>query len=320
MNLTATNDKLPRNRLSPGVRSCRACRGLLQGEELGDYAICAACGSANYVSTSSAEEDNVSYFDVVYSDSLRQPIDKRYRWFVTWERIHTSVHAKEQEVFQSVLDHMSKCIMAARSSAEVGFGSGKELVNWLRAGANIWGVDTSREAVASFQSKYPEFGGRVSCSRTIPSQVDVLYCNALFEHLDDPEAFLNDAFSCLNPEGALLMRLPLITARQDRSKDLWRDINFWKPCHRMLYSYRGLDILLRRQGFQIIETASLAYYGYKVMSTMLRHGFDDVARVRNPYFSIKHLDSDRRYLMILVESLFRKVICSDCAVIIRKLS
>lgn len=297
---------------------CRACRSPLRVVELDSYATCASCGSANYIPTRSAEADNSSYFDDIYSDTMRHPIENRYRHFVTWENIYSTIREKERDKFRAILDRMSKRIIAAGTSVEIGFGSGHELASYLRAGANMYGVDMSHEAVSRFKSSHPEFSTRVSWGSKTLSPVDVLYCNALFEHLDDPAAFLEEAVSCLNPGGTLLMRLPVITANVYTPKQTQSDINFWKPCHRILYTYKGLDTLLKSHGFEIIESAPLAYYGYKVMSAMLRYGFHDVTTVRNPYFPIKGLDSDRRYLMILIESLFRKLICSDFAVVIGK--
>jgi len=54
------------------------------------------------------------------------------------------------------------------------------------------------------------------------------------------------------------------------------------------------------------------------MGSMLRHGHVPIAKVRNPHFQITGLQSGKEYFMILVESLFRKVICSDYAVIAKK--
>jgi SAM-dependent methyltransferase len=298
---------------------CRACGKELHGAEVDTYSICGTCGSANYVSVLSAEADNATYFDEVYSDATRHAIEKRHRQFHRWENLYSAVHAKEREAFHAVLDHMSKSIIAARKSVEVGFGSGHELANYLKAGANMYGIDVSCEAVSRFRASNPQFSDRVALGNKVSSRADVLYCNALFEHLDDPAAFLDNAAACLSRDGLLLLRLPIITASVYSPEELRWDINCWKPCHRVLYTYRGLETLLKTHGFSIVESAPLAYYGYKVMSTMLRHGFADVARVRNPYFAITGLESDGRYLMILVESVFRKLICSDFAVVAKRM-
>lgn len=318
VNVTAADVQQEHKGLHQVALCCRACGAGLHTLIIDHYSVCTDCKSANYVSLKSAEDDNVRYFDRVYADVMRQPIDKRHRMFERYEKVHSWMHARERDVFSAVLGRISNRIMAADSAVEVGFGQGQELANWLRAGADMYGLDVSQEAVAAFQSRYPEFSGRVSQGYTIPAPVDVVYSNALFEHLDEPGLFLQEAFSCLSPKGALIMRLPVITADQYCHGQMQQDINFWKPCHRVLYTYQGLELLLRSHGFQIVDSAPLAYYGYKVMSTMLRYGYADIAMVRNPYYAVQGLESDTRYALILIESLFRKVICSDYAVIAQK--
>ena len=301
-----------------GSMTCRACEGTLHSLELDEYSICRACGSANYVSLGRAEKDNAPYFDAVYSDTTRLPIEKRYKLYERFERIHGAFHAKEEETFRAVVERMSQSIRTARMAVEIGFGSGLELVHHLNAGANIHGKDISREAVTNFKENYPQFSHRVEWGNKLSSQVGLLYANALLEHLDDPAAFLANAGSHVDVGGLLLLRLPVITADAYGKEDRGWDINFWKPCHRALYSYRGLKTLLKAHGFMVAESAPLAYYGYKVMSSMLRHGYVDIARVRNPYLPIAGLESERQYLLILIESLFRKLVCSDYAIVARK--
>ena len=315
----AVTDLVRRSAVPAESRPCRACGHELPGVALDAYAVCGTCGSANYVSRLSAEEDNARYFDEVYSDDTRRPVDTRFLQFARFEKFHSALHANEWRVFHLLLDQMSKRIIAAGKCVEVGFGSGDELARYLTAGANLYGVDASHEAVSKFRMTYPQFSDRVAVGTTVTSAVDVVYCNALFEHLDDPAAFLDATGDCLSPDGHLLLRLPVITREVDTGDELCWDINVWKPCHRVLYTYRGLQTLLAAHGFSIVQSKSLAYYGFKVMSTMLRRGFTDVARVRNPYFAIRGLESDSRYLMILVESLFRTLTCSDTAVVARKI-
>jgi methyltransferase family protein len=148
---------------------------------------------------------------------------------------------------------------------------------------------------------------------------DILYSNALFEHLDEPREFLRSAMSNLKPGGKLLMRLPLITLDNYVTSETGFDINFWKPCHRVLYTLKGLKTLLRAHHFEIVDSAGYVYYGYKVMSAMLQHGYRDIELVRDPCLPIKGLDSDRTYKKMLFHGLLRKTICSDFALIAAKL-
>jgi 2-polyprenyl-3-methyl-5-hydroxy-6-metoxy-1,4-benzoquinol methylase len=300
------------------VHSCKACQCVLEDPELESYCVCASCNSANYISSRKADAENNSYFDSVYSGCTRKVIEERRKHFVGFERIYSLFHKQEPRRFQEILARISQAICSADTSVEVGFGYGHELIQFLKQGANIYGIDLSEEAVSSFRSRYPEHSGRVFGISGMDSKVNAIYSNALFEHLDEPGDFLRRAFGMLKPDGKLLMRLPLITSERYTKSQISFDINFWKPCHRVLYTLKGLKTLLGAHGFRIIESATYAYYGYKVMSTMLKHGYRDVEIVRDPCLPIKHLDSDWTYQKMLVKGLFMRVVCSEFAMIATK--
>jgi SAM-dependent methyltransferase len=227
-------------------------------------------------------------------------------------------HQETAERYQDVLSRFSQSICGAGKAVEVGFGSGHELIQFLRKGANIYGVDLSLEAVSQFRSRHPEYSERVSGVSEWNSTADIVYSNAVFEHLDEPGEFLKRAFATLKPEGKLLMRLPLITLDNYETSHVRFDINFWKPCHRVLYTLKGLETILGSHGFRIVDSAAYAYYGYKVMSTMLQHGYSDIERVRNPWMPVKGLDSDWAYTMILLHGLVKRTLCADFALIATK--
>lgn len=300
------------------VAPCRACQSALTDPEIGSYCVCSSCKSANYISERTAEADNNEYFNSVYSDHNRQVIESRRKRFVRLERFYRRFHRKESGRFQFVLDRMSETICGAGRSVEIGFGHGHELVEFLKRGANIYGIDQSKEAVSTFRALYPEYSERVRCSDSWDSMVDAAYSNALFEHLDHPGDFLRRAFAMLKPGGMLLMRLPLITLDNYTGRHIALDINFWKPCHRVLYTVKGIQRILETHGFKIIESAGYAYFGYKVMSSMLRHGYRDVIDVRDPCLPITNLESDWTYTKVLVKGLVTKTICSDFALIAAK--
>jgi SAM-dependent methyltransferase len=258
------------------------------------------------------------YFNSVYSAGNRQSIGGRREKFVEFERIYSRFRRKEDRHFQFVLDRISGMICSAGTSVEIGFGYGHELIQFLKRGANIYGIDLSEEAVSRFKAQYPEYSEKVSCAASWDSMVDALYSNALFEHLDHPSDFLRRVSTMLKPGGTLMMRLPLITLDQYTRRDISFDINFWKPCHRMLYTLKGLQIILEAHGFKIVESAAYAYYGYKVMSSMLKHGYEDVTYVRDPCLPITNLDSEWAYTKLLVKGLVTKTICSDFAIIAAK--
>jgi SAM-dependent methyltransferase len=235
--------------------------------------------------------------------------------FNKFSHYDTLLHSKSITCFSELLKEIDSIIFNSEDVVEVGFGRGDQLVRFLRGGANIFGIDLSAEAVNNFKATYPEYSSRVSCSTRFDFDVHTVYANALFEHLDNPDDFLSDISTMLQPGGQLILRLPVITAFSEQSVT---DINFWKPCHRVLYTIRGLTTLLERNGFALGVTAALDYYGYRVMNCMLRNGFSDIGYLRNPFYAIKGLESDLRYKIILLKALWTGSICSDFALIAKK--
>lgn len=299
---------------------CKACGFELTKTEINNYSICLSCGSVNYISERSAEEDNIDYFNSVYSNKSIHTIEKRRILFSKFARYHSLFHHKETKKFHLFLQKISEMIINNSSKTiEFGFGHGDELIRYLKAGADIFGLDISNEAVHNFKSKYPEYSMRVLCGTNCDFSADIIYANALFEHLDNPNQFLINAFSMLNSGGHLIMRLPLLNLKNVSNQDTYLDISFWKPCHRVIYSLQGLTVLLKKFGFEIIESAALRYYGYIVMNYMLQRGYKDIEYIRNPYYKIRDLNSDWIYRMILLRSLFGRTICSDFAFIAKKI-
>jgi SAM-dependent methyltransferase len=297
---------------------CKACKKELHNTVLNDYSFCAYCGSANYISEKNAEEDNAIYFDAIYALENNYIDTRRMKLFQYCCSIHDRFYRKEAVKFGKTLRRISELIIGANKVVEIGFGSGDEMIKNLRANVDIYGLDLSREAVDNFQSKYPEYIDRVRCSAQYDFSVNIVYSNALFEHLDDPDTFLSNVASMLKNGGNLIMRLPLIVDNINSKRKLTNDINFWKPCHRVLYTLSGINTLLRKHGFKISEAASHAYYGYKVLSKLLELGYKEVNYYRSPYLKSDSIDSDLRYISILIQSFFNELICQEFALILHK--
>jgi 2-polyprenyl-3-methyl-5-hydroxy-6-metoxy-1,4-benzoquinol methylase len=299
---------------------CKACGNNLDKICINSYSFCPFCESANYISDRNAEDDNREYFNSVYSsNAYSRVIEKRLRLFEKCEYLYVRIHKKSTRSFNLLLKKISELIVGAGKAVEIGFGNGVEMIRFLKAGANIYGLDISEKAIENFKLKYPEYSTRVYYLDRYDSQVDIVYSNALFEHLDNPDHFLANAFSMLSSGGLLIMRIPLITGTLKKDS-VDTDINFWKPCHRILYTLKGLAIILEKHGFKISESAALDYYGYNVMSRMRRLGYEDIVHVRNPYVAMDSLQSDLIYTNILIKSLFESAVCSDFALIAMKVN
>jgi 2-polyprenyl-3-methyl-5-hydroxy-6-metoxy-1,4-benzoquinol methylase len=298
-----------------GIVTCKGCDTDLIYFNINQYYFCSVCGTANYISDKDAENDNNRYFN---TEVKSKPIEKRRKLFLRFERIHQYLYKNKIANFIRILGKINKEIISAKTCVEIGFGEGDELVKKLRLGANIYGFDLSSKMVSDFKKKYPEYSNRVfnQNAQSFDKNADIIYSNALFEHLDKPGDFLAQAHRLLSINGKLIIRLPLITNKNIRKKDY--DINFWKPCHRVLYTFEGLNIILKKYGFLITEFSSSEYYGYKVMNRLLELGYKEIHRIRNPYFEIPGLNSEFIFIMILFAGLFKKVICSDSIFIAEK--
>ena len=297
---------------------CAACDTVLDHVVLLEYVQCAHCGTYNYISKVQADVENNNYFNLFYVDSSLKPLALRQFFYNVFLVVHDLLYGRHIGRFNHVLGDVRKSILGAGSCLEIGFGNGDEMLQFLKLGANMFGADLSEAAVRNFKSRNPQYADRVSAGNVNDNrQYDVLYCNALFEHLDEPNTFLVDVHRRLRDKGVLIMRLPVVMRRCDSEK-VRKDINFWKPCHRVLYTERGLEQLLAKRGFKVCRSAHLDYYGYKVMSALLSRGYQSITYVRNPFFPIADLTSMRRYLRILMQSLFAKTVCSDYIVVAEK--
>lgn len=299
------------------IMRCKACKSDLGDCSPGNYYVCPRCGSATLVSDNESASENKKYFDEVYAGA--RAIDaQRAEWFNSVSRWYGYFHRSEVDAFCLFLKKIENLICASGKVVEIGFGTGDEMLRFLEAGAEIYGLELSGEAVRNFQLSYPHYAHRVSQGIRLDFPVNLVYSNALFEHLDNPDEFLDNAASMLPCDGALIIRLPLITSRITAASEAVHDINFWKPCHRALYTHQGIGILLREHGFSVMETACLKYFGYRVMNIMLASGYEEIQNVRSPFGNVKGLTSDLRYRLMLLAGLFKKTVCADCAIIAQK--
>ena len=259
---------------------CRAC--LAEYEYSTDnYVLCGSCRSWNLPPVVDALHANKTFYDEIYDDleSVRSSqINKRI--FTFFSNIDKKRQKSAHDSFRRIFDDY-EIKTAGRKVLEVGFGQGRHLLKLLRAGVDAYGIDLSGTAVQLFQDKHPRYRERVAVGSRYSSQVDVVYSSAMFEHLEKPEDFIADASRALSRGGLLLLdALPVAIAEADPA-GIDHDINFWKPCHRAIYSVAGLRMLFGRQGFRLCGLATLDTYNNRVLSQYLTAGYGEMARLRN---------------------------------------
>jgi LSD1 subclass zinc finger protein len=307
------------SKLTQNTKYCHACHHQLSYTKLYEYIQCPICHSFTYVSDVSADIENKAYFDKVFKtlidrkDNLwkrklfehYQLVDQKRR-----KNQYADFHTKRDQIMKS-LDHPSKVL-------EIGFGTGEHLYRLLQRGIEAYGIDLSEIAVNNFKEKYPEYANYVQCGARFFKKVDSIYCCALFEHLDQPEQFINDVAFCLRRNGLLIIDgLPILN---ENSNDLTadEDINFWKPCHRAIYSLNGLTTLLANHGFTAEICATHDDYNYRVLSLHFMHGYRKIKELRSIYIKHKALPSIFRYYNICREALNINALANYGCVMFRK--
>lgn len=301
------------------IKKCLACKTVLPQATCGGYSFCLKCGSANYLSNRTAEADNIEYFNEHFSRPDKN-MRMRAMIFSVFNIAHIHFNIRKIYIFKSLVEEINNIFAKSKIAVEIGFGSGDELIKRLDEGCICFGLDLSIAAVEAFKIKHPKYADKVFCEPAGNSRIaaNVIYSNALFEHLDEPNLFLRGVHKQLEADGYLILRMPILSKWVGSIEGEVVDINFWEPCHRMLYTADGLRLLLEENGFKILKEASLPYYGYKVMNQLLLHGFESIQQIRCPYFEVPGL-SFLTYLKMLFLALFSKLPCVDFGLIAKRI-
>jgi SAM-dependent methyltransferase len=270
-----------------------------------DYYQCSKCLSYNYVSDKNANEENNAYFDQHFSTaSVLQESNEKRRVFNEYSIIDANLNQVVDIGFKKVRSSLNILTENALSVLEVGFGSGHTLAGLLRNGVDAYGIDISTVAVQNFIQSYPQYRERVTSGfDSFDRLVDVVYCCALFEHLDNPEIFLENSLGCLKDSGELILDGVPVLNERNPSFSVAEDINFWKPCHRVIYSVGGAVQLLKKYGFYLIKAGLNDDFNYRVLSMHLRKGYRRIIELRNPCLEHPDLPDISQFRLICEEAL-----------------
>jgi len=248
-----------------------------------DYVQCKNCNSFVYISDKTAEQENLQYFDGIYKVNISFAEDiKKRKIFDSFESRDRHLRRSIREYFDALMKKKEYLLSSSGKLLEIGFGQGDNLLRLLKHGVDVYGMDISQTAVDKFRERYPMYADRVECGTRFRKKVSVVYCCALFEHLDNPALFLEDVKASLAIDGILIIdALPILNPHPSdfTPRD---DISFWKPCHRIIYSRSGLEVLLKKNGFQLDGYGEEDNYNYRVLSLHLRKGYQDITYLRNP--------------------------------------
>ena len=301
------------------MASCPDCGAALRQDTVDDYVACAVCGTYVLQARYQAEADNAAYFDEHFHEVGKARLDQRK--LSLFRRIaarDAAARAAERAHFQKQRRGIQALLrQPGRRVLEIGFGAGDLLAQLLQAGVAAWGEDLSQTAVANFQQQFPAFADRVASPGALPGAFDVIYCAALFEHLDEPGAFLRAVRQRLTLSGCLI--LDPVPLAMPGAADLTpaEDICFWKPCHRILHSREGLQRVARAAGFDVETVATWDDYGWRVLSLHKRMGYPAVETTRNSLWQDVRLPGLWTFFWICWRARHIGSLCHAAAAILR---
>jgi SAM-dependent methyltransferase/DNA-directed RNA polymerase subunit RPC12/RpoP len=283
---------------------CISCQKPLAPLGIYDYYKCPDCKSYVYISDKSAEEENKTFFNQHFG-ALKTLKVLKHKKKIFAKFLEQDMIARKRAYlqFNQSQSYINNLFKRGIKALEVGFGAGNRLIDMLENGIDAYGFDISEAAVADFMRKYPQYNDRVFCDRRFDGQVDLVYCCALFEHLDTPQVFLEDIFQCIKNKGKLIIDGIPILNQKKATINIKDDINFWKPCHRIIYSRKGLLDLLDNSGFDFVNMGLLDNFNYRVLSMHLKKGFHKVNELRNPCFAHPELPDTRQFQSICKKAL-----------------
>src|SRR2546428_5524765 len=101
--------------------------------------------------------------------------------------------------------------LSGRKLLDVGCGTGGFSVVAAEAGADVWSVDESAEAVALTAARTSRDRALVATAESLPFEdagFDLVYCYSTLEHLDDAGRAVGEMVRLLRPGGRLYLHSP----------------------------------------------------------------------------------------------------------------
>ena len=127
---------------------------------------------------------------------------------------------------------------------EIGCGAGFTIRYLQDNGFDVTGIDPSDYSARwSEQLGFALINGFFD-SNTIGAKADLIYCNDVFEHIPNVEAFSRDVFNSLKDGGAFC----IATTNSHRSIELG-DISMLEHQHVNMFTTHSINLILRSAGF-----------------------------------------------------------------------
>jgi len=157
---------------------------------------------------------------------------------------------------------------------DVGCATGALMAGLIDSGWECVGVEPC-EPAALFGRETFGLDIRVTVleKASLPSRAfDVVHASHVIEHLNDPALFLAEAQRLIVPGGRLIVTTPNIDGLQARILgSRWRSAIY---DHLYLFSKKNLKLLLERNGFEVIRTATWGGWAAGLRPAFIKKPFD----------------------------------------------
>jgi 2-polyprenyl-3-methyl-5-hydroxy-6-metoxy-1,4-benzoquinol methylase len=205
---------------------------------------CSKC-KTHFIDTKNID---TSVYDEIYSESDTVGYDRYYKYA---QKIKNSKNplkylANQESTYYPLYKFLSKLpINTKLDILEIGSGYGYTTFGIAQSGHNIIGVDISQNAV-DFATK--QFGNYYMCSKVedlkLNQKFDLIVANELFEHLADPNKFIDVLKPLLKTNGKILITTP--------NKNFADTVNFnavWQsdlpPVHTFWLTEKGAELIAK---------------------------------------------------------------------------
>ncbi len=170
----------------------------------------------------------------------------------------------KRDFFRHVLGQVSSMVnKPALDILEIGSGFGYFVHYANSSGHRATGTEATRKyaemSSESLNGRIVHVEGERYGDHFAPASFDLIYMEAVFEHMLHPEAVLVQMRGLLRPGGVLFLAVPNMDSLSSRMQG-----KYWAwaapPDHLYFYNGANLSLLLEKHGFRVVESLTRDYY------------------------------------------------------------
>ena len=205
-----------------------------------NFVLCASCGTIRvdpYLDDASLADFYTRYFQEMYG---RVPDVESY-------------FQRQAQYGRRVLATVQHWLKPGSCIYEVGCGAGGALDVFKRAGFQVAGCDYSAELIAAGKERGVSniYHGSLNDIPAELPEADLIYLNHVFEHMNDPLAFLQDCRNRLADGGRIVIVVPDVSRIDSFTVPAGDLIQFLHIAHKYNFSFEGVRKLCAQGGFHV---------------------------------------------------------------------